>query len=81
MGYQVKIGILNKLEIDFVAQKPDKIIYVQVSDLLNNQKVIEQEFGNLLRIKDNHEKMVVSLDEVKFSDYQGIKHVLPWELH
>ncbi len=80
MGYRVSVGKLNNLEIDFVAQKPEKTLYVQVSYLLNNPKAAEREFGNLLLIKDNHEKMVVSLDDVRFSDYEGIKHIRPWEL-
>ena len=79
-GYDVTVGVLNNLEIDFVAQKPDKTLYVQVCYLLSSQKVIEREFGNLLLIKDNHEKIVVSMDDVKFSDYEGIKHARPWEL-
>ncbi|MDP2115181.1 MAG: ATP-binding protein, partial [Bacteroidota bacterium] len=69
------------LEIDFVAQKPEKTIYVQVCYILSEQKTIEREFGNLLLIKDNHQKIVVSLDDVKFSDYEGITHLRPWELH
>jgi hypothetical protein len=80
MGYNVSIGKLKNLEIDFVAQKPDKTIYVQVTYLLNSPKVIEREFENLLQINDNHEKCVISLDEFEFSDYKGIKHLRPWEL-
>jgi hypothetical protein len=80
MGFQVSIGKLKNLEIDFVAQKPDKTIYIQVTYLLNNQKVIEREFENLLQINDNHEKFVISLDEFEFSNYKGIKHLKPWEL-
>jgi predicted AAA+ superfamily ATPase len=80
LGYQLSVGVLNNLEIDFIAQKPEKILYVQVCYLLSSQEVIDREFGNLLLIKDNHEKIVVSLDDVKFSDYKGIKHVRPWEL-
>ncbi len=80
MGYKISVGVLNNLEIDFVAQKSDKTIYVQVCYLLSSQKVIEREFGNLLLIKDNHEKYVVSLDDLKFSNYEGIKHIKPWEL-
>jgi len=41
---------------------------------------MEREFGNLLMIKDNHEKIVISLDDVKYSDYEGIRHIRPWEL-
>jgi uncharacterized protein len=80
MGYKVRIGLVNNLEVDFVAEKPGKKLYVQVCYMLTNQKVIDREFGNLLQIKDNHEKVVVSLDEIKFSDYEGIRHVRPWEL-
>jgi len=80
MGYKVSVGVLNGNEIDFVAQKPGKTLYVQVAYLLNEAKTIEREFGNLLAIKDNHEKMVISMDEMKFSDYEGIRHLRPWEL-
>ena len=80
IGYEVQVGILNNLEIDFVAQKSDKIIYVQVCYLLSNENVVAREFGNLLHIKDNHKKYVVSLDDVKFSNYEGIIHLHPWEL-
>jgi predicted AAA+ superfamily ATPase len=80
MGYKVSVGILNNFEIDFVAQKAEKTIYIQVCYLPSSQKVIDREFGNLLLIKDNHEKFVVSLDEIRFSNYEGIKHIHPWEL-
>jgi len=80
MGYKVRVGWINNREIDFVAEMPGKKLYVQVCYLLTDQKVIDREFGNLLQIKDNHEKVVVSLDEMKFSDYEGIRHVRPWEL-
>ena len=80
LGYIVNVGVLNNLKIDFVAKKPEKTLYVQVCYLLSTPEVIEREFRNLLRIQDNHEKIVVSLDEVNFSDYQGIRHIHPWEL-
>lgn len=80
MGYEISVGVLGSQEIDFVAQKADKVIYIQVAYLLNSQKTIEREFGNLLAIKDNHEKIVISLDDIKLSDYKGIKHIRPWEL-
>jgi predicted AAA+ superfamily ATPase len=80
MGYKVSVGVLDNLEIDFIAQKAGKTIYVQVCYLLTNQKVINREFGNLLLIKDNYEKYVVSLDDIKYSNYEGIRHIHPWEL-
>jgi uncharacterized protein len=80
LGYKVYVGVLNGPEIDFVAQKADKTVYYQVAYLLSEPATIEREFGNLLAIKDNYEKVVISLDEISFSDYQGIRHIRPWEL-
>lgn len=80
MGYKVSVGVINNVEIDFVAQKSERMLYVQVCYILNETKTIEREFGNLLLIKDNYEKIVVSLDDFKFSDYEGVKHIRPWEL-
>ena len=57
-----------------------RTIYIHVCYLLSSQKVIDREFGNLLLIKDNHEKFVVSIDDIKFSNYEGVKHIHPWEL-
>jgi len=79
LGYKPMVGVLNNKEIDFVAKKANKTVYIQVAYLLSESKTIEQEFGNLLAIKDNFDK-VVSLDETHFSNYQGVKHLRPWEL-
>ncbi len=74
-GYDVKIGKLNNLEIDFVATKMNERLYVQVCYLLADQSTIDREFGNLLKIKDQHPKVVLSMDEYfGESSYQGIKH-------
>ena len=80
LGYNVSVGVINTGEIDFIAQMPEKTLYIQVAYLLTDKKTIEREFGNLLAIKDNHEKIVISLDDIKLSDYDGIKHLRPWEL-
>ncbi len=79
-GFEVSVGIWNKNEIDFVATKGDKVIYVQVAYLLKEQATIDREFGNLLKIKDNFDKYVVTMDDVDYSDYKGIMHIKPWEL-
>lgn len=76
-GFEVSVGILRAGEIDFVATKSDKRIYVQVTYLLASDDTIKREFGNLAAIKDNYPKFVVSLDPVSggFSEYPGIEHV------
>jgi len=73
-GYKVFIGKHQDREIDFVAQKGSELKYIQVAYQITDDKVREREFGNLLRIKDNYEKVVVSADEFA-NDYKGIKHI------
>ena len=73
-GYDVTIGRIGKLEVDFVAEKVDKRLYVQVAYMITDDKVRDREFGNLLKIPDNFPKMVVSMDEVAGGNYQGIDH-------
>ncbi len=75
LGYRVSVGVLNNTEIDFIAKKADKTIYIQVSYLIIDNKTKEREFGNLLRIKDNYPKYVISLDSVPIGSYQGIIHL------
>jgi predicted AAA+ superfamily ATPase len=75
LGYTVNIGVLKNLEIDFIAQKENNIIYIQVAYIISDQKVKEREFGNLELIKDNYPKYVVSLDPVELGTYNGIKHI------
>lgn len=76
-GFEVSVGILRAGEIDFVATKADKRIYVQVAYLLASEDTIKREFGNLAAIKDNYPKFVVSMDPVSggFSEYPGIRHM------
>ena len=72
--YKVFVGKHQDREIDFVAQKGNVTKYVQVAYLLPDEKVREREFGNLLKIEDNYEKIVVSADEFT-TDYKGVKHI------
>jgi predicted AAA+ superfamily ATPase len=74
-GYKVSVGILKNLEIDFVATKSNMVVYVQVAYIITDEKVKEREFGNLLLIKDNFPKYVVSLDPVQIANYKGINHM------
>lgn len=75
-GYNVYVGKSGDKEIDFVCDKSGKKIYVQVSYLLQDEKTINREFGNLLEIKDNYPKYVVSMDDVMSgSDFKGIEHI------
>lgn len=72
-GYEVKIGKINDLEVDFICTKYDEKIYIQVTYLLASPETIEREFLVLELIKDNFPKYVVSMDQFDMSR-NGIKH-------
>lgn len=75
-GYRVKIGVNGVNEIDFIAEKQGKLLYIQVCYLLAGEKTAEREFKPLLRIKDNYPKYVLSLDDKLWGDdYKGIKRL------
>jgi len=75
-GYSVTIGQLQNGEIDFVAEKNGRRLYIQVCYLLATQETIDREFGNLRRIKDDYPKIVVCMDTMAAGgDYEGIKCV------
>ncbi|MGN0203450.1 MAG: ATP-binding protein [Coprococcus sp.] len=73
-GYTVTVGKVKTKEIDFVCQKRNEKLYVQVTYLLASEDTIRREFGVYDEIKDNFPKYVVSLDEFDMSR-NGIKHM------
>ena len=76
LGYRVFVGKLGTAEIDFVAEKDGKSIYVQVAYILTDENTINREFGNLLKIGDNYRKYVVTMDEYNSgSNYNGIEQI------
>lgn len=73
LGYNVYVGQLGTAEIDFVAQKDGKTLYVQVAYMLTDENTVLREFGNLLKIGDNYRKYVVTMDDYNAgSNYNGI---------
>jgi len=78
-GYHVYTGRMNNREIDFIAEKDNDKVYIQVCYLLADEEVVKREFGNLQEINDNFEKIVISLDDVNMGKKDGIKHVNAWE--
>ena len=72
-GYKVSVGINDKKEIDFVAQKGNDKRYYQVTYILGSQTTIEREFGADDGIADNYPKYVLSMDKFDMSR-NGIIH-------
>ena len=74
-GFKVYTGQLNKGEVDFVAERGNERIYVQVTQLLASEEDINREFGSLKSIRDNHPKYVVSMDHASgLTNIDGIRH-------
>ena len=74
-NFKVFVGQLRDKEIDFIAERGSEKCYIQVAYKLQLDKTIDREFGNLLNIKDNYPKIVVTMDELAGTDYQGIQHI------
>ena len=74
MGFNVYVGKTGDKEIDFVCERQGEKIYIQCAYLLTDDQTIEREFGNLLLIKDNYPKFVVTMDDFKGNTNQGIIH-------
>ena len=74
-GYEVKVGTIYSNEIDFVCTKNGETLYVQVSVELLREETIEREFGNLLKIKDNYPKIVISAEKSFENSYEGVEHI------
>lgn len=76
LGYTIRVGQLRNTEIDFVAEKNEQTIYIQVAYLIADEQTEKREFGNLQAIKNNHPKIVVSMNPLNtISDIEGIKHI------
>lgn len=72
-NYKVYVGKKGDLEIDFIAEKQGKKIYVQVAYLLAGEETVKREFSVYNSVKDSYPKYVVSMDDIDFSQ-NGIIH-------
>lgn len=80
-GFNVYVGSLRNKEVDFVAKKADRILYLQSTYMLIDEATVEREYSSLRAINDNFEKVVVSLDDIAMPMKEGIKHVQAWKLN
>jgi len=72
LDYKVFLGKLDEMEIDFVAQKGETKIYIQVAYLLETEETINREFNVLREIPDNYPKYVLTMDKLPKSNNEGI---------
>lgn len=80
--YRVYIGKIGETEIDFVAEKPNDKVYIQVTESMQSPETRERELRPLRMIPDNYEKIVLSMDRSFINSYDGIKslNLIDWLL-
>ena len=79
-GFDVYVGSIKGKEVDFIAIKGDRTIYIQATLMLIDKQTIEREYSALEEIDDNYEKYVVSLDANQLFSREGIRHIQAWNL-
>jgi predicted AAA+ superfamily ATPase len=72
-GYEVFIGKIGSLEVDFVATKTDEKIYYQVCATIMDENTRNRELRPLKSIPDNYPKYVLTMDRMEFGGYSGIR--------
>lgn len=82
-GYEVNIGKMDKLEVDFVARKNNVLHYFQVTASMLEESTFEREMASLRNIQDNYPKTVLTLERFTLGDYNGIKvaNAIDWLLN
>ena len=80
--YRVYIGKVGETEVDFVAEKPNDKLYIQVTESMQSPETRERELHPLRIIPDNYEKIILSMDRSYINSYDGIKslNIIDWLL-
>ena len=71
--YEVYVGVLYNKEVDFVAIKNNKRIYIQVADDILKPETFDREVQSLLSIRDSYPKMLIARTKNTEEDYKGIR--------
>jgi hypothetical protein len=79
-GYKVTMGKYGNTEVDFVTEKQGVYMYFQVTADMTAEETFERELRPLRNIRDNYEKIVLTLDHMTVGNYDGIQviHLLDW---
>lgn len=81
-GYDVFVGKVDELEVDFVAINSKGIEYYQIAETTRDDNTLNRELKSLQSIKDNFPKYILTMDIEPETTYDGIikKNVLDWLL-
>jgi len=81
-GYDVYVGKIDNLEVDFVAMSKNNITYFQVAASVRDEATLKRELNPLQKINDHYPKLILTLDDDPVADYNGIRRInaLDWLL-
>ena len=81
-GYQVYVGAVNSMEVDFVCQREGSTMYVQVAESVIQQETLHRELASLKAIRDHYPKYLLTLDNQPPADHDGIHqlYAIDWML-
>lgn len=74
-GYDVYIGKVDDLEVDFVAMDDKGMTYYQVSATVRDEKTLKRELASLQSINDHYPKILLTLDDDPEMEYAGIRKI------
>ena len=74
-AFKVFIGKFDNREIDFVAERKNQKIYIQVAYKLESQQTIDREFSALIALSDHYPKYVVTMDDFFTDTIEGVIHM------
>lgn len=74
-GYEVYIGKIDELEVDFVAISQKRKFYIQVAATVRDETTLKRELASLQKIHDHYPKIILTLDEDPEADYEGIRRI------
>lgn len=79
-GYNVYVGKVNDLEIDFVASNERGLVYFQVAATVRSEELLRRELASLQQLSDHYPKYILTLDNDPDADYEGIRRInaLKW---
>lgn len=81
-GYDTAIGKIGNVEVDFIAANADEKIYYQVTQTMVSEQTRERELRPLMQIRDNYEKVILTMDKGLYNSVDGIKivNIIDWLL-
>ena len=74
-GFDVFVGRIDDLEVDFVAKNQKGLQYIQVAASVREEITLRRELSALQSIPDNYPKIILTLDEDPEADYEGIRRL------